>query len=438
MHKPQPLTVKDVFTILIKVANSAGRQSQQEKVRFIQRLFVSSREHESRYIVRHLQGKLRIGVNEQTVFAALGRACAYTPPAIHPKIFDMSKEKGYNAEKMLSLESQNTNIVKNATAQLPNYELIIPALIKYGINDLEKHCHLTPGVPILAMLATPTKGINEILKRFANMKFTLEFKYDGERAQIHLLPDGTIKIFSRNAEDNTGKFPEIIKNCKKYIKENVKSFIIDSEIVGYDQINKKLLPFQELSRRKRKDVKEEDLTIRVCIYAFDCLYMNGDSLISQPFIKRREMLHDNFIPTDNEFAFAHHKDTSDAEEIQEFLNLAVQQSCEGLMVKTLETDAEYEPSKRSLNWLKCKKDYLDGVGDTLDLLAMGAFYGTGKRTGVYGCYLVGCYDAESEGYQSCCKVATGINDEELQRLTDKFKELIVPKKANGISKQLRM
>lgn len=177
-----------------------------------------------------------------------------------------------------------------------------------------------------------------------------------------------------------------------------------------------------------KDVKEEDLAIRVCIYAFDCLYLNGESLISQPFMKRREMLHNNFIPTDNEFAFAHYKDTSDAEEIQEFLNLAVQQSCEGLMVKTLETDAEYEPSKRSLNWLKCKKDYLDGVGDTLDLLVMGAFYGIGKRTGVYGCYLVGCYDAESEGYQSCCKVATGFSDEELLRLTEKLKPLVVAKK----------
>jgi len=60
------------------------------------------------------------------------------------------------------------------------------------------------------------------------------------------------------------------------INESVNSFVIDAEAVAYDLETKKLLPFQDLSRRKRKDVRTEDITVRVHLFAFDLLYLNGE------------------------------------------------------------------------------------------------------------------------------------------------------------------
>uniref|UniRef100_A0A158QFG1 DNA ligase n=1 Tax=Hymenolepis diminuta TaxID=6216 RepID=A0A158QFG1_HYMDI len=486
MFKPKSLTLQVVYDRLKEIAFMVGNASQTKKVKLIQTLLVACRKCEAKYLIRSLQGKLRIGLAEQSVLAALGQAVAMTPfhsvrtllaSGNFPEPDCLDASSRMKSESWKAHCDEIVGRVKQAYAQCPNYEVIVQSLLEDGPDNVHKRCCIKPGIPLRPMLAHPTHGVFEVLKRFDQADFTCEYKYDGERAQIHLLPDGSVRVYSRNQEDNTSKYPDIVNslvasvvesaklssnarriltsivnedNAKSPLKEEseenepITAFIIDSEAVAWDVDAQQILPFQILSTRKRKvwrfvgvldydcpesavsDVQEEDVKVRVCIFAFDLLYLNGVSLTELPLRKRRELLRTVFPTLPGKFVFATSLDSSDTDEIARFMDESIKGNCEGLMVKTLDKGATYEIAKRSRNWLKLKKDYLEGVGDTLDLVVIGGFHGTGKRTGRYGGFLLACYNPDDEEYQTICKVGTGLKDEDLAKLSDFLKDHIIP------------
>ncbi|KAK1922099.1 putative DNA ligase [Papiliotrema laurentii] len=414
MFKPKPLTVPGVFKDLSDIAKASGNASQTKKVGIIKKLLAACQGNEAKFIVRSLEGKLRIGLADKTLVVALA----------HAIVLKNLGDKKLPHDKLAAKLEEGAELVKAVYSELPNYDLVVPALLKGGVEGLRENCKLTPGVPLKPMLAKPTKAITEVLDRFEGKEFTCEYKYDGERAQVHMLEGGEIAVFSRNSENMSAKYPDLVEQIPRCIKEGVKSFVIDAEAVAFDLETKKLLPFQDLSRRKRKDVRTEDITVRVHLFAFDLLYLNGESLLTKELKERRQMLQDNFKLVEGEFAFAKSSDGSSTEEIQAFLEESVKDGCEGLMVKMLTTPAStYEPSRRSINWLKLKKDYLSGVGDSLDLVVVGAYHGKGKRTNVYGAFLLACYDPDSENFQTICKIGTGFSDEILLSFYETLKPL---------------
>lgn len=425
MIQPQPLTINTVFTKLREIASTTGSASGLKKTDKIQSLFVACRFTEARYLIRSLAGKLRIGLAEQSVLQALALACTMTPPEQKRPFEVLNASKGVSSEKFKQKYDEIALILKTTYCQCPNYDKIIPVILEKGMKELPNECKLTPGIPLKPMLAHPTKGIQEVLTRFEGLKFTCEFKYDGERAQIHIKEDGTVNIYSRNQENNTSKYPDIIARIPNTRSDKVKSCVLDCEAVAWDKEKKQILPFQVLSTRKRKDANEAEIKVQVCVFMFDLLYFNGSALVEESFQKRRELLKEHFKEVEGEWCFAKSLDVQTMEEVQEFLEESIKGNCEGLMIKTLEKEATYEIAKRSRNWLKLKKDYLEGVGDTLDLVVIGGYIGKGKRTGTYGGFLLACYDQDNEEYQSICKIGTGFSEEDLEKHTEALKDCVV-------------
>ncbi|CAI0398006.1 unnamed protein product [Linum tenue] len=347
MSKPESLTVAKVFDTFRLIAKQSGKDSQDSKRKHIKGLLVAAIDCEPQYIMRLLQSKLRIGFSEQTLLAALGQAAVYIEKHSKPPS---------NVQSPLE---EAVRIVKGVYSVLPVYDIIVPALLSNGVWNLSKTCNLVPGVPVAPMLAKSTKAVSEILNKFQDIEFTCEYKYDGERAQIHYMEDGTVEIYSRNAERNTGKFPDVVATISRLKKSSVKSFILDGELVAYDREKNKILPFQILSTRARKNVVMSEIKVDVCIFAFDMLFLNGEPLIQEQLEVRRKRLYDSFEVEPGFFQYATAITSNDLEEIQKFLNAAVGSSSEGLIIKTLNKDATYEPSKRSRNWLKLKKDYME-------------------------------------------------------------------------------
>lgn len=453
MFKPKALTVRGVHQGLLEVAKMQGHGSQDQKVRAINKMMasadVSSKSKtidiekdkggpsEAKFIVRFLEGKLRLGLAEKTVIVALAQAVVTHEAKQNGKVV--------NTDQLAKGEAA----LKTVYSELPSYEVIIPAMLEHGVFNLHESCKLQPGVPLKPMLAKPTKSITEVLDRFEGKDFTCEYKYDGERAQIHyvapeaqsefpaakdtLVKDpkafkGLASVFSRNSEDLSKKYPDILEKLNTWIKPETKSFVLDCEAVAWDPKAKKVLPFQQLMTRKRKDVKTADITVKVCVFAFDFLFYNGEALVKKTLRERRDLLHEAFKPVEGEFAFAQYGDTRDVEEIQTLLDESVKASCEGLMVKMLDTeDSGYEPSKRSRNWLKVKKDYLAGVGDSIDLVVVGAYYGKGKRTNWYGAFMLAAYNTDTQNFETVCNIGTGFSEEILGELYNELSEIVIEK-----------
>ena len=505
--KPKPLTATQVLDSLKTISKTKGEKAQGRKVDIIKSLMIKCQGSEAKFIVRSLQGKLRIGTAEQTVLVSLANAfalsavssasssassssaegatdvdatvgdgpveiaaggggdgaasssssaaavAAASPPASLQELIDAASENEPEEARKLRLDAERRQkkglgsrglltkeqicelavvAVKRAFSECPNLTLLTRALLTRPLHELYLSCRLVPGVPVAPMLAKPTKEVGEVLRRLSGQAFTMEYKYDGERAQVHLLADGSVKIFSRNSEDNTEKYPDLRDVIKRGRVEGLTTCVVDAEVVAYDREKKCLLPFQVLSTRKRKveEGEEENTKVKVVLQLFDFIYVNGKSLLQLSLRQRRTLLHAAFREEEGYLYFAaggDHVEDGDTAPIEALMQEACASMCEGLMVKTLDDNASYEPSRRSLNWLKLKKDYIDGMGvcDSVDLVVIGGYLGRGKRVNVYGAYLMACYDPERDEFQSVCKVGTGFKDEDLTRLYEKLRPTIL-------------
>ncbi|XP_050227399.1 DNA ligase 6 isoform X2 [Mercurialis annua] len=415
-----PLLIKDVFSALRRISLQTGAGSTVRKKSLIVNLMRSCREKEIKFIVRTLVRNLRIGAMMRTVLPALAQAVA-----MNSLVSSSDEQKAESLKEKLQYLSAAAVEAYNI---LPSLDLVVPSLISKGIDFSTATLSMVPGVPIKPMLAKITNGVPQVLKVFQDKAFTCEYKYDGQRAQIHKLPDGSIRVFSRNGDETTSRFPDLITIIEESCKAAAMTFIVDAEVVAIDRKNGyKLMSFQELSSRERggKDslitvnkIKVRPLSRFVCLSLISCLLMENN--LKSLFCDERK----GYFEYAKEMTVEAH-DASLTNEVTEakmkaFLEDALHSSCEGIMVKTLDFKAEYSPSKRTDTWLKVKRDYVEELNDSLDLVPIGAWHGNGRKAGWYSPFLMACYNPETEEFQSVCRVMSGFSDAFYTEMKDYF------------------
>lgn len=476
LRRPKPLSITGVYGSLVKIANSKGQGSQEFKQRIVERLLQDTQSAEqSRYLVRTLCQHLRIGAVKTTMLIALSRAFSLSrPPGKEFLIHKKETLAALKKDALVEIYSRAEEIVKASFARRPNYDDLVACLLDIGVGEeLLVRCGLGLHIPLRPMLGSITRDLGEMLTKLQGRDFACEFKYDGQRAQVHCDAHGKVSIFSRHLEVMTEKYPDLVALVPQIRSEGVNSFILEGEVVAVDTETGDLKPFQILTNRAKKDVDIGAVKIDVCLFSFDLMFLNGEPLLDRPFRERRNLLKSLFIEIPNRFTWVNSLDanSADSEAVLEFFKAATDIKCEGIMVKVLDnmgnsaliteldehngtqngapvlpltpskrrkTAAEkieekekgtrrkallstYEPDKRLDSWLKVKKDY-NTSADTLDLIPIAGWHGQGRKSKWWSPILLAVRNPDTGSLEAVTKCISGFTDKFYIANKEKYSE----------------
>lgn len=416
------IEVGEVYAELVAIAKASGQGSQEQKVGQLARLLERTGGVGAKYVVRMVLGRLRLGFMDKTILDALSTMAAGDKSAreVLDRIYQVA----------------------------PDVAELAYQVKKTGIAEIEGRVGIELGRPVIMALAERLPTAEEMVKRMG--KVMLEPKYDGTRVQIHFKrnelknynnqapsseqiqnfkiqtmmfedekPTHWVRTFTRNLDESSRQFPELAR-----IGEQIKAreVILDAEAVGYDRETHKLLPFQTTITRKRKhSVLKQAESVPLKFFVFDILYKDGESLLSTPLYKRREILAQ--VVERGEVLVVDEATVAErAEEIRAYHKARLEEGLEGAMIKRY--DGAYVPGRQGFNWVKLKEEEGNKgkLIDTVDAVIMGYYLGRGKRASLgVGALLVGA--REGEEIVTVAKIGTGLSDELLSSLAEKLDKL---------------
>ena len=399
----EKITLERVYETLFKIAKLEGKGSKDLKMKHISSLLNDATPLEAKFVLKILLGTLRLGVAENTVMDAL--AIAFTG-------------KKENKERIENAYNVSSDLGKVSQMVATN-----------GIDGIKKF-KISLFSPIRPMLADRVKSEKEAIKKMPEL-FSAEYKLDGERVQIHKQANKII-LFSRRLENITQYYPDIVENIGKSL--NVHEGIFEAEIVPINENTGEFLPFQELMHRRRKYKLEQAVSqYPITVNFFDVLYFDNKDCLNLEYSERRKIL-EKLVNEDNFSKLVPMLLVKNENEVGDFLENSINAGCEGLMLKT--PSAPYRAGSRGSNWLKLKREYRNELGDSLDLIVIGAYFGRGRRTGLYGTLLLGTYNPEQDNFPSICKVGTGFTDESLDQLYQILSNNVTLKKNSRIISEM--
>jgi len=413
-------SILELYQGLVLIASDSGLGSQERKQNKLVELLASSSAIEAKYIVRMVNESLRLGFSESTMLDVLS--------------YYASGNKDYSSrlEKVYQMR--------------PDVALLGSEVLEKGIDGALNSASVVLGVPLIPALAQRLGSVSEMIEKMGRVY--VEPKLDGTRVQIHYSrnlnqkseirnqkyqemlfeeeqPNIWVKSYTRNMDENTLQFPELMQIEDEIAAESV---ILDAEAVGYDPETKELLPFQMTITRKRKHgVMDATKSIPLKFFVFDIMYLNGISLIDKPLSERRKILETVLRPK-NILLLNDQIETENPEKIRKYHAKQLELGLEGVLVKKV--NGTYDPGRAGFNWVKLKEvENAEGkLSDTIDCVVMGYYAGRGKRNSFgIGAFLVGVM-AKDEQLLTIAKIGTGLSDDQFRELYTKLHKIELSQK----------
>jgi len=394
------LELSDLYSALQKIALSEGAGTQEVKLGILRGLMSKSSPLETKYLLRIITSTLRVGVSTLTIIDGLAL--------------------GFTGVK------KNREFIEKAYNLLPDLGDITKTLAENGIEEVKK-INISYGVPIRSMLASRVPYA-EIIEKTGS-PLVAEYKLDGERLQIHKQGDDVL-LFSRRLLEISKQYPDVCQIIRENLKVN--NAIIEGEIVAMDSFYEKMLPFQVLSKRRRKhEVEDVIKEVPVSLFLFDLLKIEDESYIEKPFLERRKKL-EEIVKERDEIHLVKSVLINTTEELLDFFNEARNNGTEGIIAKSIKEESTYQAGNRGFLWIKLKGLEGGKLSDTIDCVIIGGIYGRGRRKGVYSTYILAVYDPEDDTFKAFTRVSSGWTDEILENLMKEMTQYEVDKKPNDV------
>ncbi len=395
-------TIGMVYDSMIKISKASGKGSKEVKVRTLAEVLAASTPIECKYIIRYPLGQLRLGAGDSTILEALSVA--------------------HTGERRMKEE------LEHAYNICSDLGFIAEELYKFGEKGI-KSIKVTLFRPIKPALAERLPTPEQIIDRLGG-RCAVEQKYDGFRCQVHK-SGNTVRIYSRNLEETTDMFPDIVKATKDSIEaENV---IFEGEALAYNEKTSEFLPFQETIQRKRKhDVKAMSEQMPLHLMAFDIIYLNGKSYMDLPYNRRREELGRIISQNSERITLSNMVITKSAKELNKFFEESIESGLEGIVAKDL--NSSYIAGARKFSWIKLKRSYKGLLSDTLDLVILGYYLGKGSRAEFkFGGLLCGVYNKKSDMFETISRIGTGFSEDNMKKLSSLLSKIRAKSKPARVS-----
>ncbi len=398
-HQPPP--VVEVHRRLSEIAGTSGAGSLQAKLDLFAGLLAELDPISAKHLVRITSGKMRLGIGDPTVLDALSLAKA-GDRSLRPVL-----ESAYNRTSDLGL------IARTLWAEGER-----------GVEALK----VTVGRPLRSQLAERLPDPDAVIRKLGLVG--VQPKYDGFRVQIH--KDGDrVSIFSRNLENMTEMFPELVAAAGRL---KVGSVILDGEAIAYDPDSEEYLPFQEtMGRRRKQGIEQFALRVPLRAFVFDVMFRDGSDLTALPYEQRLDIV-DELVQGSETLIPAPLIRTDSAEVLTRELLDNISRGLEGVVAKRL--DSPYQAGARNFNWVKLKRNTSGQLNDTIDVVLLGSYRGKGRRAEFgAGALLAGVYDSERDEFVTITKIGTGLSDDGWREMSNRAKTLEVdhrPARVNSI------